>query len=166
MEIPRLREWREIRGLTQSQLAEKAGVARDSISKWETGERGAYPGTVEKLAKALAIEIIDLVRRPGDFYPKAEGPISLEWALDAARSELKEALFAVSEERRLELTAQCSLILSNAWDAYDRLNSSTADFSERFAELRHYYRRVRFVRTMAAKRYPPIGLAQEVRDDA
>lgn len=60
MQLPRLREWRERRGLTQQELADAVGVARDSISKWETLSRGAYPSTARKLAEALYIPVEDL----------------------------------------------------------------------------------------------------------
>ncbi len=42
--------------LSQEQLAERSGVARDTISKLETGRRKAYPTTVRKLAAGLEVE--------------------------------------------------------------------------------------------------------------
>ena len=42
--------------MSQEQLAEKSGVARDTISKLETGQRGAYPSTIRKLAAGLDVE--------------------------------------------------------------------------------------------------------------
>jgi transcriptional regulator with XRE-family HTH domain len=39
--------------MSQEQLAEKSGVARDTISKLETGRRKAYPTTIRKLAAGL-----------------------------------------------------------------------------------------------------------------
>jgi transcriptional regulator with XRE-family HTH domain len=42
--------------LSQEQLAEKSGVARDTISKLETGRRKAYPMTIRKLAASLDVE--------------------------------------------------------------------------------------------------------------
>jgi transcriptional regulator with XRE-family HTH domain len=58
--IPRLREWREARALTQVELAEKAGVSSRSVAGYEAGT-GARPPTVRKLAEALDIEILDLM---------------------------------------------------------------------------------------------------------
>ncbi|TCJ19937.1 XRE family transcriptional regulator [Rubrobacter taiwanensis] len=55
MDLPHLREMRRRAVLTQQQLAEKSGVARDTISKLESGHRRAYPTTVQKLAAALAV---------------------------------------------------------------------------------------------------------------
>ncbi|MDQ3864414.1 MAG: helix-turn-helix domain-containing protein [Actinomycetota bacterium] len=37
-------------------MAEKSGVARDTISKLETGQRGAYPSTIRKLAAGLEVQ--------------------------------------------------------------------------------------------------------------
>jgi len=41
--------------MSQEELAERSGVARDTISKLETGRRGAYPSTIRKLAAGLEI---------------------------------------------------------------------------------------------------------------
>lgn len=56
MELPHLRSFRRRAVLSQEQLAEKSGVARDTISKLETGHRRAYPSTVRKLAAGLQVE--------------------------------------------------------------------------------------------------------------
>ena len=42
--------------MSQEQLAKRSGVARDTISKLETGRRKAYPMTVRKLAAGLDVE--------------------------------------------------------------------------------------------------------------
>lgn len=56
MDLPHLRGLRRRAVLSQEQLAERSGVARDTISKLETGRRRAYPGTVRKLALGLEVE--------------------------------------------------------------------------------------------------------------
>jgi transcriptional regulator with XRE-family HTH domain len=50
MDLPRLRRVRQGAVMSQEELAERSGVARDTISKLETGRRGAYPSTIRKLA--------------------------------------------------------------------------------------------------------------------
>jgi transcriptional regulator with XRE-family HTH domain len=60
LRLPRLREWRENRGLTQQDLADLIGTARDTISKWETGDRGALPANAKRLASVLNVEVRDL----------------------------------------------------------------------------------------------------------
>lgn len=56
MELPHLRNFRRRAVMSQEQLAEKSGVARDTISKLETGHRRAYPSTIRKLAAGLQVE--------------------------------------------------------------------------------------------------------------
>ena len=56
MDLPHLRGLRRRAVMSQEDLAEKSGVARDTISKLETGQRGAYPSTVRKLAAGLDVE--------------------------------------------------------------------------------------------------------------
>lgn len=56
MDVPHLRQLRRQAILTQEQLAEKSGVARDTISKLETGRRRAYPKTIQSLAASLNVE--------------------------------------------------------------------------------------------------------------
>jgi transcriptional regulator with XRE-family HTH domain len=42
--------------MSQQDLAKKSGVARDTISKLESGRRKAYPVTIRKLAAGLELE--------------------------------------------------------------------------------------------------------------
>ena len=42
--------------MSQEDLAARSGVARDTISKLETGQRRAYPSTIRKLAAGLEVE--------------------------------------------------------------------------------------------------------------
>ena len=56
MELPHLRGLRQRAILSQEQLSERSGVARDTISKLETGRRGAYPSTIRKLAAGLEVQ--------------------------------------------------------------------------------------------------------------
>ncbi len=56
MDLPHLRRFRQRAILSQDQLAQKCGVARDTISKLENGQRGAYPSTIRKLATGLDVE--------------------------------------------------------------------------------------------------------------
>ena len=56
MDLPHLRGLRQRAVLSQEQLAERSGVARDTISKLETGQRKAYPTTIRKLAAGLEVE--------------------------------------------------------------------------------------------------------------
>jgi transcriptional regulator with XRE-family HTH domain len=52
----RLRELREAAGLTQLQLAERAGVERGAVARWEAGTREPGWSNVLALARALGVE--------------------------------------------------------------------------------------------------------------
>lgn len=56
MDLPHLRELRRRAVMSQEQLAARSGVARDTISKLETGHRRAYPSTIHKLAAGLEVK--------------------------------------------------------------------------------------------------------------
>ena len=55
MEPDRLRVLRLRAVMSQEQLADRSGVARDTISKLETGQRRAYTSTIRKLALGLEV---------------------------------------------------------------------------------------------------------------
>lgn len=59
----RLRELRQARGLSQEELAFRAGVHRTYVSSAERGERNVSLVNIERLAKALEVEISDLFPR-------------------------------------------------------------------------------------------------------
>jgi transcriptional regulator with XRE-family HTH domain len=53
--LPYLRELRHSRGLSQKELGKLARVSSGTVYRVENGLRGAYPGTVRKLARALGV---------------------------------------------------------------------------------------------------------------
>jgi len=59
--LPGLRSARQRQGLTQRQLAARAGTGQHTICKLETLRRRAYPQTLQKLAVALGVPPADLV---------------------------------------------------------------------------------------------------------
>ena len=64
--MARLRELRRRRVLTLEELADKAGVGRNTIWRLEHGVMGAQPRTIRKLAKALNVEPEELVKTGDD----------------------------------------------------------------------------------------------------
>jgi transcriptional regulator with XRE-family HTH domain len=91
--VPKLRQWRERRAMTQEELAEKAGVSVRSVAGYEAGA-GARPGTVRKIADTLGVEVEELLDSPkgrlpleADVPPETPTPKSLTPPLD----ELLEA---------------------------------------------------------------------------
>jgi transcriptional regulator with XRE-family HTH domain len=66
VDMARLRELRRRRVLTLEELAEKAGVGRNTIWRLEHGIMGAQPRTIRKLARALDVEPEQLVKTGDD----------------------------------------------------------------------------------------------------
>ena len=60
--MAKLRELRRRRVLTLEELAEKAGVGRNTVWRLEHGLMGAQPRTIRKLAKALDVAPEELVK--------------------------------------------------------------------------------------------------------
>jgi transcriptional regulator with XRE-family HTH domain len=60
----RLKALREQAGLTQKQLAAKAGVSQRGIANWELGLRDPAWTNVLKLAEALGVEVGAFVGGP------------------------------------------------------------------------------------------------------
>lgn len=59
-----LAEWREKKGLSQVDLANRMGTTDVTISRWETGKRRPDLDAQAAFAEALGIEPYDLVRHP------------------------------------------------------------------------------------------------------
>lgn len=59
-----LREWRDYRGMTQDQLADKAKIGRAAISKIESGKKPLMQNRLPKFAEALGIAIPQLYEKP------------------------------------------------------------------------------------------------------
>lgn len=53
--------WREYRGLSAKELAEKAGITQAYLSQIETGKRDGTISTIKKIAEALKVTIDELV---------------------------------------------------------------------------------------------------------
>lgn len=51
----KLKHIRTAAGMSQQELADKAGVSQDAISKWELGTREPLISAVEKLCEALGV---------------------------------------------------------------------------------------------------------------
>jgi transcriptional regulator with XRE-family HTH domain len=67
VDVERLRELREERALSMRELAQRAGVAPNTILRLESGRQtNAWPRTVRHLAEALGVE-------PRELLAKREG---------------------------------------------------------------------------------------------
>lgn len=64
-------EWREDKGLTQQQLADRLGTSDVTVSRWETGKRRPDMDAQAAIAEALGIDPTDLFRHPGQMSADA-----------------------------------------------------------------------------------------------
>jgi transcriptional regulator with XRE-family HTH domain len=60
-----LRAFRELRGFTQTELGQRAGIGSASVSHFETGQRAPSLESLVRLADALEISTDALLGRPG-----------------------------------------------------------------------------------------------------
>ena len=60
--VQRFKELRTLRAFSQQELADAAGVGRNTISRIERGETGAHGRTLRRLAQALRVDVGELVQ--------------------------------------------------------------------------------------------------------
>ena len=63
--VERLRALRNEHVLTLRELADEAGVSKDTIWRLENGHSEAHPSTIRKLAEAFGVQPKELVRTGG-----------------------------------------------------------------------------------------------------
>jgi len=64
--LPALKYWRKRRGISQAELARRAGLRNEYVFRVENGRRGCNPETAQLLADLLEVELQDLRRKPDD----------------------------------------------------------------------------------------------------
>src|SRR5207247_2130550 len=69
----RLRELREAKGWTRTQLADAAGMAMDGVAHLELGRRKPTWDTVLALAKALGVDCTAFTQPPAEREPPGRG---------------------------------------------------------------------------------------------
>jgi transcriptional regulator with XRE-family HTH domain len=67
-----IRKYREMSGLTQAQVAEKAGVGANAVSQWETGVRSPCVKHIQTIASLFGCSVDDLLRP--DYENKCSKP--------------------------------------------------------------------------------------------
>lgn len=79
-----IRKIRKEKGMTQSELAKKIGISYQQIGQYEQGKRNPKIETIDKIATALGVRIVDITR---DFkfsdYQKTSEFQRLERSVDA-----------------------------------------------------------------------------------
>ena len=89
-----LKEWREFRHFTTEGLAAEAGVSPGLISQIENGLSSGSADSLEKLAKALKIEVGELL----DVKPQKGGSILRVFVSDKDRETARRLLEALSKD--------------------------------------------------------------------
>lgn len=88
----RIRELRVARGFTQEQLCERAEISIDAVTRIESGSRTPTLSTLVSIAKALGVELSELVRTeplpPPTLPPAVERVVT---ALAQQPSDVQEA---------------------------------------------------------------------------
>lgn len=60
----RMKQIREEKGLTQNEVAQRAGVTAASLSRWENEEREPTFQNVQRIAQALGATMAEMVKEP------------------------------------------------------------------------------------------------------
>lgn len=60
----RIKRYRKEKGMTQEEVADRAGVTAASVSRWESGAWDPTFRDVEKIAEALGVAMEELTREP------------------------------------------------------------------------------------------------------
>jgi transcriptional regulator with XRE-family HTH domain len=81
-----VKRMRNERGLTQQRLCDLADINKVTLIRIERGTGNPNVDTLEKLARALGVEVADFFRTP----EPEPGPRSLGWALSAPEKEYGE----------------------------------------------------------------------------
>lgn len=92
-----LKALREVRGLSQQQLANRLFVDRSTIAHWEAGDRIPDLAIVPRIAECLQVDLNALFAAPQEdatchVIVLDDEPIALEGALRAVRSVLPETI--------------------------------------------------------------------------
>ena len=91
-----LRMARADAGLTISELAQRAGVSRDTISHAEKGQHSLQATTLNKVARALGKTPSEMLAEEERLAPKVESRSSLEPSFnDVLEDERREAIYDI-----------------------------------------------------------------------
>src|SRR3546814_9718952 len=76
-----IRVWREHRGMSASQLAERAGLSQAYVSQLETGRRDGTVAALGALARALGLDIDDLTGRSEEHTSELQSLMRISYAV-------------------------------------------------------------------------------------
>lgn len=101
----RLKEYRVLRGLSQTQLANKIGVSRSLVSMYESGERKPSFEVLESIADILNVSFNDLMGVDESHYIQMQNNDS-PLGLDPDVQELATQIQKLDAEDRAEIRGE------------------------------------------------------------
>jgi transcriptional regulator with XRE-family HTH domain len=103
-----LRRLRLEQGLSQIELAQKAGVSKDTLSKLENEQRRVWPRTLHRLSQALGVQVPELLK-PAEqevIDLSNEGYAGAQTAVAQATPEQRQQLVEREREEALDAISQ------------------------------------------------------------
>lgn len=58
-----LRQQRELKGISQQQIADKLDVTKTAVSYWESGKRSMYASTLFDYCNAIDYDVDELIKK-------------------------------------------------------------------------------------------------------
>lgn len=110
----KIKKYRNEKGITQKELAQKIGVTPPTLASWESGKRTPKFETVKRIAKGLGVGSLQLY---GDSIPNdVIKEIKKEWALSVSSYKEKTLLSnfnSVNEDGQQKIVDYSSDIADN-----------------------------------------------------
>ncbi|MGR3982500.1 LexA family protein [Pseudoalteromonas sp. 1181_04] len=108
----RIKRLRKLNGYTQKELAKYVGVSHGSISQWESEITSPKGAQIQPLAKALKVDVMELLQGTGfasniEAGPEITGTVPLiSWVQAGAWKEIEEVNFVSESVSRYRTTAK------------------------------------------------------------
>lgn len=127
----RIKRLRKLHGYTQKELAKYVGVSHGSISQWESEITSPKGAQIQPLAKALKVDVVELLQGTGvtsniEVGPEIKGTVPLiSWVQAGAWKEMEEISFIADAAERYRTTAKVGPNAFAARVVGDSMTSST-----------------------------------------
>lgn len=144
-------------GFTQEQLAEKCGVSRQAVTKWECGESEPSIGKLVKVSQILRTDLTELIT--GKKNEESNTPVLDYRTLSAMTGVLTKDYYPFGKEGKL-------LILENLLEVIKTryVNSDGKAFEKYLLENSTDEERLRYVRVLMTERTFAEDILQEYVD--
>lgn len=131
----RLRELRKEHGLTQQELAEKAGLSRSSINTWESSRSLPLPDGLCALANALECSVDYLLGREQEYSTdETRNLLVVQKDSTATFTERVTELLAEKNLSRRQLAISSGIPMTTINNWFNRASLPTLDIAEKLAD--------------------------------